>query len=298
MRPAAILPIVPILSIALCACGPSFDPPELLNRTRLLAVAAEPPELGAGEKTTLRALVYPPKAAVTLEWAYCTQATTTTAVAPTASDCIENETAPFLTPIGDGESIEFTMPAFPPTQFGLPDSSFGVYLPIRVRLKEKGVLVETGIYRLRYTLPIPGVMLPKNQNPKLLGLYQVPDTAPSTGPTTQPLDETTPYPWDGKTPLKLRAALTDGSIETYQTVSGDLKNPTLKPANETIDFQWYGDTGKWSPPTTGPERPNTELALDPKKPAPATDRPIHIYIIARDERGGVAWLHRELKYQP
>lgn len=291
--PAAL----PLAALALCACGPSFDPPELLASPRLLAVLGEPPELGPGEKTTLAALHFPPTGESTIDWAYCTKGTSINAATPTALDCVQNDTAPYLFPIGTGETVDFTMPTLDETQLGVPDYTLGVYLPIRVRLKtpEK---TETGIFRLRFHSP--KIPLPKNQNPKLLGLYQVPTdgSAPETGPTSQPLDEKTPLPWDGKKPLKLRTALAEGSQETYMTFEGDLTNPTIKTATETIDFQWYADAGAWTPPTTGPERPDTEFHLDPKKDPPPVGTKINLYVIARDERGGAAWLHRVVEYRP
>lgn len=295
MHPARASLLCAVCAVcAVCAaCQPSFDPPELLTGPRLLVAAAEPAEVGAGEKTTLTALHHPAGPA-TIEWAYCTKSTTSNSVAPTATDCITNETAPFLFPIGAGESVDFTMPMFADDQFGLPDSTAGVYLPVRVRLKtaEK---TETGIFRLRFHLS--RLPVPRNQNPKLLGVYAVPDGAPATGPTATPLDANIPFKWKPSAPLKLRTALADGSLESYATFSGDLMNPTIKTVTETIDFQWYADAATWGPPTTGPERPDTQLAFAPDKTPPPPGTKLNIYVIARDERGGAAWLHRVVELE-
>ncbi len=303
MRPPLPIALLPVLVLG--ACGPSFDPPELLTEPRLLAVVAEPPELASGDKTTLTALHHPLSGAATYEWAYCTR--TSGSAAAVSPDCITNDTASYLLPIGTGETVDFTMPAFPPNQFGLPDATFGVYLPIRVRMKAElktgnttEIKTETGIYRLRYNVPIPMVPLPKNQNPRLTGIYVVPDdgSAPPTGPTQTALDEKTPYSWNGARPLKLRTVLADGSLEMYPILQGDLKNPAVKVVTETIDFQWYADAGTLTPATTGPERPDTELQFAKEKTPPPAGTEINVYIIARDERGGTAWLHRVVAYRP
>ena len=48
-------------ALALFACTPSgFNTPTLLNKPRILAIQAEPPQPALGASTTLRALVYLP----------------------------------------------------------------------------------------------------------------------------------------------------------------------------------------------------------------------------------------------
>jgi hypothetical protein len=67
-------------ALALVACSPSgFNTPTLLNKPRILAIQAEPPQPTLGASTTLRALVYQPPAStdggtavsVTYSWSWC-----------------------------------------------------------------------------------------------------------------------------------------------------------------------------------------------------------------------------------
>jgi len=49
------------VALALLACSRSdFNTPTLLNKPRILAIQAEPPQPALGASTTLRALVYQP----------------------------------------------------------------------------------------------------------------------------------------------------------------------------------------------------------------------------------------------
>ena len=65
-------------ALALFACSKSgFNTPTLLNKVRVLAIQAEPPQPALGASTTLRALVYQPPpadggdAGVTYSWSWC-----------------------------------------------------------------------------------------------------------------------------------------------------------------------------------------------------------------------------------
>jgi len=66
------------VALALLACSRSdFNTPTLLNKPRILAIQAEPPQPALGASTTLRALVYQPPlgdggtAGVTYSWSWC-----------------------------------------------------------------------------------------------------------------------------------------------------------------------------------------------------------------------------------
>src|SRR6266704_712557 len=101
-----------ISSLWWAGCGPSFDPISYLNKLRVLAIKAEPPELRPGETAQLEAVLGSTGldgGAVDLEWAYCLRAH-----APggsgTNDDCVKNETADYLTPLGSGAHTMVTMP--------------------------------------------------------------------------------------------------------------------------------------------------------------------------------------------
>ena len=60
------------LATAAIGCAPDFDPFNLVDKPRILAVQADPPELKPGERAQLRALVYAPdQAEVSYHWQWC-----------------------------------------------------------------------------------------------------------------------------------------------------------------------------------------------------------------------------------
>lgn len=66
-------PLPLLLVFALAACGPEFEPPSLLDDLRVLALVADPLEVGPGETTTITPVVHVP-AGVTLarpSWSFC-----------------------------------------------------------------------------------------------------------------------------------------------------------------------------------------------------------------------------------
>jgi hypothetical protein len=65
--------IAVLLSLALPACSSDFEPPSLLNDLRVLALVADPPELGPTDEVTLRPVVYfpPGDALAGQDWSFC-----------------------------------------------------------------------------------------------------------------------------------------------------------------------------------------------------------------------------------
>jgi len=111
-------------ALAIVACSPSgFNTPTLLNKPRILAIQAEPPQPALGASTTLRALVYQPPpstdggtAVVTYSWSWCPLPMSAT----DPSQCPLDQTAanelfagiPGVPPLdlGPGETATFTNP--------------------------------------------------------------------------------------------------------------------------------------------------------------------------------------------
>lgn len=115
--------------LALLACTPSgFNTPTLLNKPRILAIQAEPPQPALGTSTTLRPLVYlpPPSAdagAVSVtgySWSWCPLATSSSNdyACPIGQDAGDSSLPglPSLD-LGTGETATFTNP-FPASVLG------------------------------------------------------------------------------------------------------------------------------------------------------------------------------------
>ena len=273
-------------SFALAAgCGGDFnDDYNLVSGLRLLAVKAEPPEAAPGERIHLTALAHPSQqsngAAPSIKWSACTQP-------PIAgsgtlnNDCLLNEAAPYLIPLGSGPAIEASIPGVVPDDFGPPDFTGGIYLPIRLRVQSANDALD-GILRFRLAAGSP-----PNRNPVLTGILL---SANGEG-APAPLDESAPPSVKVNDHLTLRAGFSLDSAEKYQ--APDIGGGTRE-ATETLNVTWFATAGHFSSGSNGPDI-DTTLALD--KNPPAAGATIDIWVIGRDERGGLDFIHRSLKVQ-
>jgi hypothetical protein len=243
---------------ALCAGCSSFDPASYLNGLRVIAIKAEPPNVPAGGSTTLTVLIPAYSGDVDLKWALCMRAGIAALGQSVNPDCIDNETADWLVPIGSGPTVGVTMPLVGPAELGPPDATGGYYLPIRLRARSNDKTV-TAIYRLR--LALPGDSL--NHNPVIQAIEGEPPT--------------------------LRVSATPDSYEHYPRDGVD----TI----ETLRFFWYATAGEFAEEVTGdPALPDQTLEFDRHPPAPGAA--VELYVVAHDPRGGTEWAHRTLHDAP
>jgi hypothetical protein len=262
------------------ACGNSFTPASLVQGLRVLAVKAEPPEVAPGQTTTLTALaVDTTGAAVQASWSACTEPALA-GTGPINPDCFTHDSAPYLTPLGAGLSITAVVPQVAPADFGPPDASGGVYLPILARTSSTSGTVDAA-YQLRLAQGAP-----PNHNPTLTGVFAVqPDG------TLVALVEATSLVVHAGDQVTLQAQFSADSQETYQIVLPGLSETVA----EQLRVSWFATGGSFSEPVTGLAKPNTVWRADSYLPAAGTA--IDVYVVGRDERGGTDWLHRLLVLQ-
>jgi hypothetical protein len=277
--------------LATAGCLPAQDPASYLNGLRVLAIKAEPPDLAPGASTTLTALALDTQGRMLdIGWAACLRPPLQGQIVH--PDCVTNETADYLQPIGSGPSVMATMPRVDPTSraFGLPDSTGGLYLPVRVRAVAGGDTLAA-VYRLRLlTRP------PANQNPVIDQIFQV-TPAVEGGPSEMltPLDPmTSPIVHSGQE-ITLRAALAASSAETYSIYDGPPETTPPRSATERLTVSFFATAGSLSTAQTGAERPDAVLKLDTH--LPASGMAIEIYVVARDERGGMDYQRRTLRLE-
>jgi hypothetical protein len=265
----------PWVAIFAAACGASFDKASLVDGLRVLAIKSEPAEVAPGRSATLSVLAVDTTGrTVTLSWSACT-APAQLGLGDVNPDCFNRPTAAWLLPLGTGTPLSASIPAIDPQIFAPPDSSGGLYLPLRLDA-QAGADKVSAAYRLR--LALGGT---PNQNPKLADLQVVPA---SGAPVS--LDEATPLEVHSGGKVTLRAIFAAGSAETYQVVEPGQS----KAVTELLNVSWYATAGSWSEQITGQAKPDTVWTADIHLP-PAGSR-IDVWIVGRDERGGTDFLHR------
>src|SRR5579859_1859647 len=107
-------------------CGQSFSPQASVIGLRLLAVKAEPPEIGAGQTTHLTSLAFDAKGRpITVSWKLCTLAPSTAESTPVNSACITEalDGGDYLLEEGTGDAIDFQAPKVDLRTLGIPDVS-------------------------------------------------------------------------------------------------------------------------------------------------------------------------------
>jgi hypothetical protein len=269
----------------LWGCGENFDDNSARVRVlRLLGVQGEPAEAGPGASVAMTAVAVDPSgSAITIRWAACTEPPIPGTGIPNPA-CISSDSAPYLIPLGEGLSITAQVPEVDPAVLGAPDPTGGLYLPIRLRLNTASESLD-GIYRLRYAQGAP-----PNQNPRFADVSRITQAADGSAVAT-PLVEGQPLAVREGESLTLRAAFIPNSAETYQApgVGG-----VPRTAKETLNVTWFSTAGRYRTDSTG-DGVETALRLD--RDLPPRGGTIDLWLIGRDERGGLDVLHRTLQLQ-
>lgn len=278
------------LSLWCAACANKFDPAAYVNGLRLLAVKAEPPDLPPGATTTLTATaVNPGGATPTVEWDACLLPPPPAAGQAVNQDCIGLDGGSALVSFGSGPTVTATMPPISLDMAGLPDQTNGVYLQVRQRLAADGKQL-VGFYGLRIYLG-PLLPNPPNRNPAFTGVYSVPAVDAGAADLV-PLDEANPPTVDANGQVLLRALLTPDSQESFLVFDGDPRTTPPRTVTEKVRMHWFATAGTFSNEVTGVDKPDTLLTLD--KHLPPSGSTIDLWVVARDDRGGIDVIHRAL----
>jgi hypothetical protein len=295
------------------ACNAAFNTPQRLDDTRILAIAAEPPQPAVTTSTVLRPLVYVPDGeAVTLSWSWCPLPTVpdddyACHLDQTGADALFatlGVTAPPLD-LGPGESASWPNP-FPPavaaalcasgtTTSPIPFSCPSTGLPVTIRLvvhSARGDLpAVTTVFAPTDTTSTP------NQNPVIAGL--------TLGDSARPIDGEPTVARGTQVPL--HALIDPSSAEPLANPDPDGK------LFERLSLSWFVEGGDFGSHGTGGAR--TGFLGDPNDPASpfaaaldnSWDTPnsqdfpkdsVRIVVVVRDSRGGVAWTDGVVHLEP
>jgi hypothetical protein len=288
--------------LALVACqNNNDDPANYVTGLRVLGIAANPPDVRAGQSTTVSALVVDSDGdPVDMVWSFCTAEAKNGQ--PVATDCVSDGAADSLAQIANGNPVTVTMPNVTPAQLGRVDASGGFYVPLVANLTA-GSATLTAVYSLRLNLG-----LPPNQNPIVTDIATIVGSGPdgSIGDggaaTITPLDPANPLTVHRHDVLTLRAVFAPGSVETYDVYYGDPRTTPPRQTTEQLSVAWFSTAGLWARTSSGDEVADQTLTFDdvkngPSPHLPASGSTVDIWAVARDERGGASWLHRTVVYQ-
>ena len=276
--------LVALLGLAAVGCGGPFPPLSQLEGLRVLGAHAEPAEVSPGDAVTLRALALDTAGKpITYSWYLCDLQTALASSSTVNQDCVTQTpgAGSALTPLGSGEAVTFSVPAFDPSKLGLGDSTFGIFVPIRLTARAPGVSpgdpdrVVEGIYKLRITNPLVALACPTtrpNRNPVIAGVE------------ARQQD-------DGS--VVLTARFTPDSLEGYCAVDADKAakgEMGLAQKTEQPTVRWFSTAGRFSNDVVGDGNETTFTVPTDTNPPPAGS-PIDLYGLGRDDRGGTSLLY-------
>jgi hypothetical protein len=303
-----------LVTLMLCGCPPDFDPASHVEGLRVLAIKSEPPELAPGQTATLTPLVVATRGMDAGEpritWSLCLRPPLPGSAV--ANECLSTDGGEGLTPLGEGPTMQVTMPELPPDALGIPDFTGGVYLPVVMRVTD-GVETVTAVYRLRRTLLVStpvftGPVQPVNNNPRIDDILITYEHDAGM----RPFDTYAIHAGDR---VMLRPVLPKESYEQYPQIEGTLEIPDggvsldggvrffdgglevggirLINVTENLRVSWFSSIGSFDPDVTGAAgKEDASFRLDKFVPAPPAD--IDLYIVVRDDRGGIDFTTRKL----
>ena len=296
---------LPLVLVALGACAPDLeDATSIVTSPRLLAVRIEAPEVAPGGTVETIALWADPTttavAEAPLEWAFCTRRKGFSEPGPVASACLAPQSEDLVV-YGAGTEATGTVPANACRQFGPdapdavageppgrpvdPDGTGGFYQPLRVRHDDAYAL---GQVRLRCGLPgatpaqatafrdgyipnanpaIDAVELPSTVRAgevvELTVAWKACEDAPCTG--------SEPYLWF------------------------DPSRRELATRREAMRVSWFATAGAFETGHAGRSEAEADQAFATGTwTAPTEAGDVQLWIVLRDDRGGVTWTARTI----
>ncbi len=295
-----------VIAVGLSACRPELDDRTfLVDRVRVLAVRADPPEALPGQATQLSVLVADGTGArpdLTLDLAFCSEKKALAESSPVSASCLDDRSilrfdglagalpaevcgrfGPERLPGKDGE------PSGRPSD---PDGTGGYYQPGRVRVG--GVpAADPALFEVRATCGLPGATLEvvagfgaryvANRNPALT--VRVDDREIGEGATIeatigQALALTATWPTcDVPGPCE--------GAERY--VAFDPATRTLVDRREAMRVSWLSTGGNLRDDRTGREEGELDTRTATVFTAPQEARTATVFVVLRDTRGGVVW---------
>ncbi len=289
--------VLVLLGPAFSACRPELgDRESLVTRTRVLAVRGEPPEAKPGEIVSWTLLVASPSGPLptpVASWAFCSTPKLLTENGAASAACLHDA----VRPLAEGPpAIEAAIPVDTCALFGPqvtsadlrprdPDVTGGFYQPVRVTVFDHDEPeVAFGLERIGCALANAAADVTTD-----FAARYVPNANPELGPLEATLDGA-PLSLDaipaGAT-IRLRASWPAAAAERY--VVYDLASRALAEHRETMRVSWFATAGSFESDRTGRSEDELETSTDNTWTAPSEARTVHLFVVLRDARGGVAF---------
>jgi hypothetical protein len=305
------------------------DTVSIVTTPRLLAVQSEndagEAEFSAGATFGMTALYVGSRGDVApspLKWAFCNEPKPLAELGPVSPLCLD-VTGSWLDPLGVGDRVEGMMPATACQNFGPeavtpqqrpvdPDPTGGYYQPVQLLAPGEGTtpMISIGETRINCTLASPSadvraafkMQYVRNRNPAVESLQVRGGTGPwlpASSPGGQP-NHVQPgehvdleVAWPVCSPP---TAVDGGSTGAYAPCEGaehylllDTASQTLVDQREAIAVAWYATGGVFDVDRSGRAGDDPLTTSDNGWRAPEASGPVIMWLVLRDERGGVGW---------
>lgn len=280
------------------SCRPDFGEREsLVDRPRVLAVLVDPPEARPGEPITTRIVVATSDGAAPLpaaSWAFCATPKLLTENGSVSASCLAEGVTPIAVTRG---GITAPLPATGCFDFGPEtqsaevrprdaDVTGGYFVPIRARVEVPAdePLTAFGFARIACNLGSAPADLTKrfaaeyvrNDNPRLLPIEGRLESGASVDFTAVPRGAR----------VALRAAWPASDAQTYALF--DVRAQQIVLGRESMRVSWFTTAGSFERDRTGRTDTEIESFTDNTWTAPDAARPVQLWAVLRDARGGVA----------
>lgn len=305
------LALVPLLA---AACVPDNDQNEsLIEAPRVIAVQMEPAEVAPRQPFKLRALTAGGE--LDLDWAFCGEQKPLSELGPIARRCLAPHGEGLLDAFGSGIEVDATMPADacrlfgpdrPPPMKGEPagrpvdaDPSGGYYQPVSLFDYHEQA---AALFEARVACALPGVTRAqyaewttryvRNVNPTIDALEAV------HGGEAIVLGDSEPLQVAGLRTLALRvwaplcgdelaAGAACGGAEPY--LYFDIGSRELVTRSETLSASWFATAGSFQDSRTVLELTDEGALANNRWEVPRDAGEVTLWVVLRDNRGGVSW---------
>jgi hypothetical protein len=317
---AALLALLP--SLLVLGCDAKFPEYNELEGFRVLALRASSPAVHAGDTVSLDALVFLDSGSlddVTFAWSWCPLRLPSSE----GGDCATDERG-FEQALGlPAGSLDFDLGTNPEAQLKVPgvaaiyeaactngsgggkssDKAFvfacdgGFPISIRADISHQGQTIQAE----KDVVVVYDATIALNQNP-MLGALSYRETSVATRVLTPWADGKRPAFRLGKT-YHIESAVAESTAETFQPAPTAV-TPHPSPRRESLYITWFITTGKTKSrrstyidgsvdiQTLRENEWTLPKARDEKK------RAASLFLVLRDERGGVDWLEGGLELKP